>query len=128
MEARLDAVRPGLAMYRGAVRVRAPLVEAKDTKGPAGYTGFATPRVGIIVCGHSNGLRKGPCLVNGRKRRILEVGMQSAFIQLGPGDREGDEVVLLGDELTAEDVGEAWGCTPHEALVRLSSAGRKEYR
>ena len=126
--ARLDAVRPGFAMYRGALRVSAPLVEAKDTKGPAGYTGFATPRAGVIICGYSNGLRRGPCLVNGRKRKVLEVGMQSAFIELGPNDREGDEVVLLGDELTAEEIAGAWGCTPHEVLVRLSGAGRKKYR
>jgi alanine racemase len=127
-EAWLDAVRPGFAMYRGAVRVAAPLVEAKDTNGPAGYTGFVSPRVGVIICGYSNGLRKGPCLVNGRKRRILEVGMQSAFVELDPRDREGDEVVLLGDELAAEEVAEAWGCTPHEVLVRLGGAGRREYR
>jgi alanine racemase len=127
-QAWLDAVRPGFAMYKGAVRVASPLVEAKDTNGPAGYTGFVAPRVGVIVCGYSNGLRKGPCLVNGKKRRILEVGMQSAFVELDPHDREGDEVVLLGDELTAEEVAQAWGCTPHEVLVRLSGAGRKEYR
>ena len=127
-DAWLDAVRPGLAIYRGAVRIWAPLVEAKDIKGPAGYAGFVTPRFGVIVCGYSNGLRKGPCLVNGKKRRILEVGMQSAFVELGPNDREGDEVLLLGDELEAEKVAQAWGCTPHEVLVRLSGAGRKEYK
>ena len=127
-DAWLDAVRPGLAMYRNAVRVWAPLIEAKDTKGPAGYSQFTTPRAGVIVCGYSNGLRKGPCLVNGKKRRILEVGMQSAFIELGPEDREGDEVILLGEEVTPEEVAAAWGCTPHEVLVRLSGAGRKDYR
>lgn len=127
-DAWLDAVRPGFAMYKGAVRVAAPLVEANDTKGPAGYSGFVSPRVGVIICGYSNGLRKGPCLVNGKKRRIVEVGMQSAFVELEPGDREGDEVVLLGDDLAAEEVAQAWGCTPHEVLVRLSCAGRKDYR
>ena len=66
--------------------------------------------------------------MNGKKRRILEVGMQSAFVELEPGDREGDEVVLLGDDLTAEEIAQAWGCTPHEVLVRLSCAGRKDYR
>lgn len=127
-DARLDAVRPGLAMYRGAVCVRAPLVEAKDTNGPAGYSGFLTRRVGVVVCGYSNGLRKGPCLVNGKRRQILEVGMQSAFVELGSNDREGDEVILLGDELAEDEIAPAWGCTPHEVLVRLSGAGRKEYK
>src|SRR5687767_75419 len=42
--ARLDAVRPGLALYRGAVRVSARLAEVRDSSGPAGYTGFVVPR------------------------------------------------------------------------------------
>ena len=39
--AHFDAVRPGLALYAGAVRVTAPLVEVREAAGPAGYTGFA---------------------------------------------------------------------------------------
>ena len=50
--------------------------------------------------------------------------MQSAFVELGPNDRVGDEVVLLGDGISEEDVAEAWGCGRQEALVRLCSGGR----
>lgn len=126
----LDAVRPGLALYRGAARVTARLAEARDATGPAGYTGFTTPagRHGVIVAGYSDGLRPGgPCLVNGQPHRLPEVGMQSAFVELGTGDRAGDEVVLLGDGLTEEHVASAWGTSPHEVLVRLCGLGARSY-
>ncbi|HEX8912193.1 MAG TPA: alanine racemase [Humisphaera sp.] len=125
--ARLDAVRPGLALYRGAVRVSAPLVEATDTVGPAGYTGFRAARHGVLLAGYSNGLAAGPCAVNGRRTVLPEVGMQSAFVDLAPGDRPGDEVVLLGDGITEDDLARAWRTTPHEALIRACGMGRRSY-
>jgi alanine racemase len=125
--ARLNAVRPGLALYRGATRVSARLVEVRDANGPAGYSGFLAPRFGVILCGYSNGLRRGPCLVNGSRQSILEVGMQSAFVEVGPNDHPGDEVVLLGDGLTELEVATAWGATPQHVSFALSSAGEREY-
>jgi alanine racemase len=133
-QAHLDLVRPGLALYRGAVAVRTRLVETRDSRGPAGYTGFTAPRHGVVLAGYSNGLRPGPCLVGDRRRRVIEVGMQSAFVALEPGDRISDEVTLLGNPsgapdpvVTEDDVAAAWGCTPHEALVHLSSLGQRVY-
>lgn len=127
-EAWLDAVRPGLAMYHGAVRMSARLVEVHRTQGPAGYTGFSSEFHGVILAGYSNGLRAGPCLLNGRPSRILEVGMQSAFVEIGASHRPGDEVVLLGDTLSEQDVATAWGTTPHEAMFRLAGLGVRTYR
>jgi alanine racemase len=126
-EAWLDAVRPGIAIYRDALRVSARLVEVHESRGPAGYTGFISPKFGVILCGYSNGLRKGPCAINGIRQRVLEVGMQSAFVEIGEKDRAGDEVVLLGDELPAENVASEWGCTPHEVIVRLAKSGERQY-
>ena len=127
-ESALDAVRPGLALYRGAARVTARLVEVRYSVGPAGYTGFRSARHGVILTGYSNGMKAGgPCLVNGRPARIPEVGMQSAFVELAPGDQVGDEVVLLGEGVTEADVAAAWQMTPHEALVRLAGMGRRTY-
>jgi alanine racemase len=123
----LDAVRPGLALYRGSVRVSARIVEARSSAGPAGYGGFHVPRFGVILCGYSGGLRPGPCLVNGRRSRVIEVGMQSSFIELAQGEGAGDEVVLLGDDLTEADVAAAWNCSPQEVLVRLCAAGERRY-
>jgi alanine racemase len=123
----LDAIRPGLALYRDAVRVGIRLAEVRDSTGPAGYTGFVVPRHGVIAAGYSNGLRAGPCLVNGRPSRLLEVGMQSAFVECEAHDRVGDEVVLLGEGLEVGAIGAAWNTTPHEALLRLASSGKREY-
>ena len=129
-EAHLDLVRPGLALYRGAVTVRTRCVEVRDSTGPVGYTGFSARRHGVILAGYSNGLRPGPCLVDGRRRHIPEVGMQSAFLALEPGDAAG-EVVLLGHgsggTLTEPEVAQEWRTTPHEALLHLAQMGRREY-
>lgn len=128
-QAWLGAVRPGLALYRGAVRVSAHLVEVREETGPAGYTGFRSPtgRHGVILAGYSHGLRAGPCWVNGRPARILEVGMQTAFVEAAAGDRAGDEVVLLGDGLAEDEVAAAWGGPPQSALVQLCAAGLRVY-
>ncbi|MGB7160658.1 MAG: alanine racemase [Tepidisphaeraceae bacterium] len=128
-DAWLDAVRPGFALYQGSVRVATSLVDARDTRGPTGYSGFvsSTGRHGVILAGYSNGLRPGPCLVNGTRRNVLEVGMQSAFVELGPGDKAGDEVVLLGDGVSEDDVAQAWSVSPHHALLQLASSGVKKY-
>jgi alanine racemase len=126
--ARLDAVRPGLALYQGAVRVSTRLIDVRDTNGPAGYSSFSADRHGIILAGYANGLGRGPCLVNGRRARVIEVGMQSAFIVAAQGDKIGDEVVLLGDGLTETEVAEAWGSSVQEVLVRMCGMGRQDVK
>lgn len=125
----LDAVRPGLALYRGAARITAPLVEATDSTGPVGYTAWPseTGRHGVILAGYSHGLRPGPCLVNGRRQRLPEVGMQTSYVTLSPGDRPGDVVTLLGDDLIEADVAFAWGTSPHQTLMQLAGAGVRHY-
>lgn len=116
---RLDAIRPGLALYRGAVKVTAPLVEVHQSRGPAGYTSFVTPRHGVILRGYHQGLRPGPCQINGRRSRVIEVGMQSAFVETSDGDKVGDLVVLIGDGLEADEIGAAWKTSAQQVLVSL---------
>jgi alanine racemase len=127
-DAWFDAVRPGLALYRDAVRVSTMLVEAKDSVGPAGYTGFSVPRFGVILAGYLQGLGPGLCMVNGRRQRILEVGMQSAFVEIEKSDRVGDVVRLLWEGLDVEAIAEAWNVRPQEVLIRLTRAGDRVYR
>jgi alanine racemase len=126
-----DAVRPGLALYRGAVTVRTRIVEVRDSNSPAGYTGFMLPRFGVILIGYLNGMQKGTCRVNGVWRQIVEVGMQSAFVELGPADRVGDWAVLLGScegspAVTEGDIARAWGRSEQEVLVRLCGGGVRD--
>jgi alanine racemase len=126
----LNAVRPGLALYQGAVTVTARLVEVRDSNRPAGYSGFISPRFGIVFAGYSSGLRRGPCRINGQTRRVLEVGMQSAFVETGPEDRKGDEVMLLGADCDVDlaSLARAWSTSQQEVLVRLTKAGERKYR
>jgi alanine racemase len=126
-EARFAAVRPGLALYAGAVRVSTRLVEVHQSRGPAGYSGFQSAYHGVILVGYSNGLRTGPCLVNGRSSSILEVGMQSAFVEIGTSENVGDEVVLLGETLTPQEIAPDWATAPHEVLFRLAGSGTRQY-
>jgi alanine racemase len=123
----LDAVRPGAALYQGAVQVSAPLVEVHESNGPAGYTGFVAARHGVILAGYSNGLRKGVCSINGQTRKILEVGMQSAFVEVAETDRVGDEVVLLGEANPETAIAEHWRSSSQEVVVALASAGTRVY-
>jgi len=123
----LDAVRPGLALYRGAVRVSTRLHTVRDAEGPVGYTGFESPRVGVILAGYSNGLSAAPVLINGRRQQILEVGMNTAFVSAESDDRAGDEVVLLGDGLTEAELAQHLGIRPHEVLCRYTALGVRQY-
>jgi alanine racemase len=123
----LDAVRPGLAIYRGAARVVTTMVEVHDSTGPAGYGGFIAPRHGVILMGYAHGLRPGICSVNGERRRVLEVGMQTAFVEAGPADRVGEQVALMDENVNDQVLAELWGISPHEVLLHLCAAGRRKY-
>jgi alanine racemase len=119
----LDAVRPGLGLYRGAVTLRASIVECRDVAGAAGYSRFAATRVGILPLGYSAQIRPGPCLVSGERCQIREVGMQTCFVDVGPNARPGLEVTLLGDGLTEADLATAWGVSEQEVIMRISRGG-----
>jgi alanine racemase len=120
-----DAVRPGLALYREAVRVTTRLLEVRDGRGPAGYTGFTAPRFGIIRGGFADGLSAGAeTVVNGVRRRLLEAGMLTSFVEAGAHDRAGDEVTLLGDGIDATEVAAAWNCSPAQVLWRFARLTR----
>lgn len=129
-EARLDAVRPGLALYRGAVKVRTRLAEARPSAGLIGYIGWSNEggHHGAILAGYSHGLRPGPVMVNGRRQRVMEVGMQSAYVTLHAEDHQGDEVILLGEGVGESDLAFVWGVTPHHALLVMATMGEREYK
>lgn len=123
----LDGVRPGVSLYRGAMRVSSRIVAVRDLTGPAGYTRFESRRVGIMLGGYSNHLQSAPVLVNGRRQMMLEVGMNTCFVSLDPADKVGDEVVLLGDGLSEADVAKHLSIREHEVLCRYGSSGNRVY-
>lgn len=123
----LDRVRPGVALYRGALRVSTRLAVARDTYGPAGYTGFECPRVGILLAGYGVGIRPATVLVNGRPQRMLEVGMNCTYISLDRRDKAGDEVVLLGDGLPEAQLAEETNSREHEIMCRYGRIAPRKY-
>ncbi|HZZ45070.1 MAG TPA: alanine racemase [Tepidisphaeraceae bacterium] len=123
----LDATRPGVALYSNALTVTAPLYQVRESGSPAGYTGFMAPRHGLILLGYQHGLRMGPCLVNGRRARLLEVGMQTSFVEVEGSDKVGDPVTLISEDLPADVIAGEWRCGPHEVLLRLSAVGAITY-
>ncbi len=123
----LDAVRPGIALYHDAVTISIRLADVRRSRGPVGYTGFEAMHHGVVLRGYSDGMRPGVCLVNGRRQRVIEVGMQTSFITLDAKDKTGDEVTLLGADLPLAEAAEACKSTPHETLVRLASMGDRQY-
>jgi alanine racemase len=122
-----DAVRPGLALYQGAVRVATRLQSVRATSGPIGYTGFAAPRVGIILAGYSNFIQPGPVLINGRRQQLLEVGMNTSFVSIDPTDKAHDEVIFLGDGLDEATLAQHFGTREHEILCRYCAMGPRHY-
>lgn len=123
----LDAVRPGIGLYRGAVRVTTRLVAIRETHGPIGYTGFTAPRVGVMLVGYASNMHSSPVLINGRPQRVLEAGMNTSFVSVDPADRTGDEVVLLGDGLTEQAIATHLQIRPHEVLCRYCTMGERRY-
>jgi alanine racemase len=99
----------------------------RATHGPAGYSGFEHPHVGLILAGYSNHLSPGPVWINGRWQRLIEAGMNSSFVTVDPGDRVGDEVVLLGNELNEARLAAHFGVREHEVLCRYSAMGVRRY-
>jgi len=126
-EARLDAVRPGVALYRGALRVSTHLMLVRATRGPVGYTGFEQPHIGLIPAGYSNLLRRASVVINGRRQRMLEVGMNTTYVSVDPRDRTGDEVVLLGAGLSEAELAHELDCREHEVLCRYGAMGQRTY-
>lgn len=123
----LDAVRPGIALYRGAVRVSTRLVAVRQTRGHIGYSAVECPVVGILLAGYSHNLRCGPVIINGRRQSLLEVGMNTSFVSADSADRPGDEVVLLGDGLTEAELAQHFQTREHEILCRYTSMGIRSY-
>ena len=121
----LDAVRPGLALYRGALRVTARLVRVRRAAGPVGYERIEVERVGVMLVGYAHGFAPAPVRIGGRVQRVLEVGMNTSLVTVDPADREGDEVVLLGEDLDELRLAEALSIRPHAVLCRYGGLGRR---
>jgi alanine racemase len=125
-QAWLEGVRPGLALYRGALRVTTRLMLVRETRGPVGYTGFTAERVGVLPVGYACGLTAGAVvLIGGRRQRVLEAGMNTSFVSADATDRGGDEVTLMGEGMDEFVQAAVLSIRLQEVLCRFAGMGER---
>jgi len=156
-QSHLDWVRPGIALYgisplpercgadhglRPVMTLRSSLIAVRPHRGgdPVGYGGNwvapADTRLGVVAMGYGDGYPRTapngtPVLVNGRKVPLVgRVSMDMLTVDLGPqaSDQVGDEVILWGRGLPAEEVARHVGTIAYELVTRLTSRVRLEYQ
>ncbi|WP_319782319.1 alanine racemase [Oceanisphaera sp. IT1-181] len=155
-EAHADFIRPGIMLYgitpfsdqqgtdvglRPAMNFTSSLIAVREHKAgePVGYAGsWISPRdtrIGVIAVGYGDGYPRmaptgTPVLINGRRVPLVgRVAMDMATVDLGPeGDEQvGDEVLLWGEGLAAEEVARHVGTIAYELVTRLTARPRWEY-
>lgn len=146
-----DMVRPGVAIYglapseavrlpagfQPALAFKTQVAQVKDVPPGEGigygatYVTTQVTRVATLPVGYADGFRRAPSnwgevLVRGQRAPLLgRVSMDQCVIDVTaiPGVRQGDEVVLIGqqgsDELTAEAVAKRLGTISYEVVAEL---------
>jgi Alr-MurF fusion protein len=150
-ESHLDMVRPGIALYglhpspqvrcppdfRPALRFKSQVAQVK-TLPPGSYVGYGNiyqtggeQRIAVIPVGYADGFRRAPrhwgeVLVRGHRAPIVgRVSMDQTMIDVTaiPGVRQGDEVVLIGEQgdeqITAEALAERLGTISYEVVSEI---------
>jgi alanine racemase len=149
-EARYDLVRPGIALYglapsesvvdaalRPALSWKTQVAQVHELEGgdAVGYAGAwraeGAGRVATIPVGYADGFRRAPktwrhVLVRGRRAPVVgHVSMDQSTIDVTgvPGVRQGDEVVLIGQqgaaEITVERVARWLGTINYEVVAEI---------
>jgi alanine racemase len=150
--ARLDLVRPGLAIYglfpgfRPTLSLKSKVVFLKTVpRGAAiGYDAAfrarRPTRVATVPIGYADGWprrlsNRGSALLGGRRCPVIgTVSMDMLMLDASavPGARVGDDVVLIGrqgrEEMTAGEVAAAAGTIPYETTTALTSRIPRTYR
>ncbi|MGO4999477.1 alanine racemase [Oceanisphaera sp. W20_SRM_FM3] len=155
-DAHADFIRPGIMLYgitpfsdqqgsdvglKPAMNFVSSLIAVRSHQAgePVGYAGsWVSPRdtrIGVIAVGYGDGYPRmappgTPVLINGRRYPLVgRVAMDMATVDLGPeGDeRVGDEVLLWGDGLAAEEIARHVGTIAYELVTRLTARPRWEY-
>jgi alanine racemase len=146
-ESYFDLVRPGLMMYgvypvgvkqtveiAPALTWRSRVAFSKITKPgrPVSYGSLwqseAETRIVTIPCGYADGYfrrmtNRAQVIVNGKKYpQVGRICMDQFMVNVGEDTAQvGDEVVLLGDDITAYDLAEWMGTNEYEVLTNISA-------
>jgi alanine racemase len=147
-EMALDAVRPGLAVYgfvgdglRPALSLRALVTRVQDVA-PGESVGYGrawvaerTTRIATVAIGYEDGImrsraNRGCVVVAGRRAPLVgRVSMDAIAVDVSevPGVRPGDQVTLIGEGITADEVAEWSDTISHEVLTSLGNRVARRY-
>ena len=152
-ESHMDLVRPGLMIYgvypvgvshtvqiAPAIKWRSRVAFSKITKPghPVSYGSLwqsdVETRIVTIPCGYADGYfrrmtNRAHVIVNGKKYpQVGRICMDQFMVNLGNDDAQvGDAVVLLGDGITAYDLGEWTGTNEYEVMTNISARVPRVY-
>lgn len=156
-DSHLDWVRSGIIMYgispigdkpahefgfKPLMTLKAPIIAVRDVKKgeSVGYSGVWTAerdtKVGVIAIGYGDGYPRTapfgtPVLVNGRRVPLAgRVSMDMLTVDLGPdaSDKVGDDAILWGNDLPAEEIAAHVGTIAYELVTNLTSRVEVEYK
>lgn len=150
-DSHLSMVRLGIAMYglqpspqvplppdfRPALSFKTQVAQVKALP-PGSFVGYGKSyqtageeRIAVLPVGYADGFRRAPrhwdeVLIRGRRAPIVgRVSMDQTTVDVShiPGVRQGDEVVLIGEQgegrITAEDVAERLGTINYEVVSEI---------
>lgn len=150
-EYQMDMVRLGIGLYgisasgmdglRPVSRLKTTILQIQEV--PAGDSiGYSRrsfvdrdSRIAIIPIGYADGLdrhfsnRHGHVLVNGKKCPIIgNICMDACMIDVTDTDaREGDSVIVFGEELPVSSLSDELGTIPYEILTSVSPRVKRIY-
>ena len=152
-ESHMDLVRPGLmfyGVYPVGVEHTVELAPALSWKSRVAYSKMTRPghpvsygslwqpesetRIVTIPCGYADGYfrrmtNQAQAIINGRKYpQVGRICMDQFMVDAGNDRVEvGDEVVLLGDDITAYDLAAWTGTNEYEVLTNISARVPRRY-
>jgi alanine racemase len=153
-EAHFDMVRPGIMFYgvypgrdvdrvvevKPALTWRSKVAYSKITQPgrPVSYGSLwqakTESRIVTIPCGYADGYfrrmtNRAQVIVNGRKYpQVGRICMDQFMVNVGDDEaRVGEEVILLGGGITAEDLAEWTGTNEYEVLTNISARVPRMY-
>lgn len=137
-----DYARVGIALYDGVMRWRTEIARLKTL--PNGHAiGYGTTfhtaresRIATLPVGYADGFNRlqsnnGTVLVRGQRAPIVgRVSMDLVTIDVTdvPGAAPGDEVVLLGDGITADEIAARIDTISYEVFCSISARVPRVYR
>ena len=152
-ESHMDMVRPGVMIYgvypagvphtieiAPAIKWRSKVAYSKMTRPghPVSYGSLWQPevetRIVTIPCGYADGYfrrmtNQAQVIVNGKKYpQVGRICMDQFMVNVGNDDAQvGDEVVLLGDGISASDLAEWTGTNEYEVMTNISARVPRVY-